>query len=74
MVTEIILIAIIIVITFGLGKLPQIASALGRMRVNFKRAASPNAIDITPSKPGEGAGGRKPGKFEDKIEDARVDS
>ena len=74
MVTEIILIAIIIVITFGLGKLPQIASALGRMRVSFKRAAEPEALDITPSKRADGEGGRKPGKIEDKIEDARVDS
>lgn len=76
--SELILIALIILVTFGLGKMPQIASTIGKMRVGFKRGLSqegPQApIDITPSdKHGASAKSRKPGKFEEPVEDARVD-
>ena len=81
MTTELILIGVIILITFGIGKMPQIATTLGRMRVGFKQGlsgqdvagqdASPQAQEPEASHPKPGS--RKPGKFDDTVEDARVD-
>jgi sec-independent protein translocase protein TatA len=47
---ELVVILVIIMIFFGVGKLPQIGSALGKGIKNFKGAAEgkPDEIDVTP--------------------------
>lgn len=76
---EIILIIVTIIIVFGVGKLPEMASMLGRMRSNFKKGLQQEAqvIDITPegtrSKRADGSAGRKPGKFEQSVDEAHVE-
>jgi sec-independent protein translocase protein TatA len=48
---EIIIILVIVLIVFGVGKLPQIGSGLGRAIRGFKRGMSePSEIDVTPKK------------------------
>ncbi|MCE5213058.1 MAG: twin-arginine translocase TatA/TatE family subunit [Deltaproteobacteria bacterium] len=42
-VPELLIILVIIMIIFGVGKLPQIGSALGRGINNFKRSVSENS-------------------------------
>ncbi|MEM1348275.1 MAG: twin-arginine translocase TatA/TatE family subunit [Myxococcota bacterium] len=78
-VTEIILIVLIVAIVFGAGRLPSIASAVGKMRMNFRRGLQEGEpIDITPVvEPGESSGdaarSRKPGHFDQEVEDAVID-
>ncbi len=48
--TELILILVIILVLFGVGKLPEIGSGLGRALKNFKKATADDEIDITPNK------------------------
>lgn len=51
---EIILILVVAVVIFGVGKLPQIGDSMGKAIRNFKNAAKDDdAIDITPKKDGE---------------------
>ena len=46
---ELIIILLIIVIVFGVGKLPEIGGALGKGIRNFRKATKePEEIDITP--------------------------
>ncbi len=47
---ELVVILVIIMIFFGVGKLPQIGSALGKGIKNFKSAADgkPEELDVTP--------------------------
>ncbi len=48
---ELIIILLIVVLIFGVGKLPQIGSGLGKAIGNFKKATrETNEIDITPKK------------------------
>jgi len=47
--TELILILVIVLILFGVGKLPEIGAGLGKAIRNFKKATSDEA-DITPEK------------------------
>ncbi|HLE08431.1 MAG TPA: twin-arginine translocase TatA/TatE family subunit [Thermodesulfobacteriota bacterium] len=47
--TELILILVIVLILFGVGKLPEIGSGLGKAIRNFKKATS-DEVDITPEK------------------------
>jgi len=47
--TELILILVIDLILFGVGKLPEIGSGLGKAIRNFKKATS-DEVDITPEK------------------------
>ncbi|MBI5048865.1 MAG: twin-arginine translocase TatA/TatE family subunit [Deltaproteobacteria bacterium] len=59
--TELIIILVIILIIFGVGKLPSIGSGLGQAIRNFKKASSEEEIDVTPQKEKlESAAGVKP--------------
>ena len=47
---ELLIILVIILITFGAGKLPEIGGALGKGIKNFKKASNePDELDITPT-------------------------
>ncbi len=48
--TELLLILAIILILFGVGKLPEIGSGMGKAIRNFKKATEEGEIDITPKK------------------------
>ncbi|MFN2355562.1 MAG: twin-arginine translocase TatA/TatE family subunit [Desulfopila sp.] len=43
--TEMIIILVLVLIVFGAGKLPQVASSLGKGLRNFKDGMDPNLID-----------------------------
>ena len=45
--TELIIIFLIILILFGVGKLPEIGSGLGKAIKNFKKATSEDEADLT---------------------------
>ena len=48
-VTELVIILVIIMIVFGVGKLPEIGGGMGQAIKNFKKASrEPDAIDVTP--------------------------
>lgn len=48
---EIIIILVIVLIVFGVGKLPEIGSGLGKAIRGFKKGMSePSEIDVTPKK------------------------
>ena len=48
---ELLIILIIVLLVFGVGKLPQLGDGLGRAIKNFKRAASgDDEIEVTPKK------------------------
>lgn len=47
---ELLIILVIIIIIFGVGKLPEIGSGFGRAIKNFKKATTETEIDITPEK------------------------
>ncbi len=75
-ITELVLIAMIVMLTFGVGKLPNIATALGRARADFKKGlAEAEPVDITPEggAKAEADGERKPGRFDQKVDDAELD-
>lgn len=60
---ELLIILIIVMLVFGVGKLPQLGDALGRSIRNFKKAASGDEIDVTPQRdnlPAPGAENRPP--------------
>ncbi|HLC19267.1 MAG TPA: twin-arginine translocase TatA/TatE family subunit [Thermodesulfobacteriota bacterium] len=46
--TELILILAIVLIIFGVGRLPDIGSSMGKAIKNFKKATDDSEIDITP--------------------------
>ena len=48
--TELILILAVVLIIFGVGKLPSIGAGLGEAIRNFKKASSESEIDVTPQK------------------------
>ena len=48
--TELILILVIVLIIFGVGKLPDIGSGMGKAIRNFKKASDDAQIDVTPGK------------------------
>jgi len=47
---ELLIILVIILIIFGVGKLPEIGSALGRGIKNFKKSVNENEADHQPAK------------------------
>lgn len=47
---ELILILVIVLIVFGVGKLPDIGSGMGKAIRNFKKASSDAEIDVTPNR------------------------
>ena len=59
--SELIIILVIVMLIFGVGKLPQIGEGLGKGIKNFKKAArdAEDAMDITPD------------ENKDKIEDKK---
>lgn len=78
-VAEIVLIIITVVVVFGAGKLPDLASMIGRLRSKAQRGLlnpSADMIDITPkqrasqrAEPGSKPGTRAPGEEDAKIEE-----
>jgi len=56
---ELIIILVIALIIFGVGKLPQIGGNLGKAVRNFKSATEREKIDVTPKKPNEISGESK---------------
>lgn len=47
---ELILTLVVILLVFGVGRLPQIGEAIGKMRRNYSKSLKgEDAIDITPS-------------------------
>ncbi|MBI4949751.1 MAG: twin-arginine translocase TatA/TatE family subunit [Deltaproteobacteria bacterium] len=48
--TELIVILVIVLIVFGVGKLPDIGSGMGKAIKNFKKASSDAEIDVTSEK------------------------
>jgi sec-independent protein translocase protein TatA len=54
---ELLVILVIVLIIFGAGKLPELGDNLGKGIRNFRKATSePDAIDVTPPKPGSATG------------------
>lgn len=47
---ELIVILVIILIIFGVGKLPDIGSGLGKAIKSFKKSVNETEIDVTPQK------------------------
>lgn len=48
---ELVLILVIVVIIFGVGRLPELGGALGKSIKSFKKAShEPDEIDVTPKK------------------------
>lgn len=46
---ELIVILVIVVLVFGVGKLPELGSGIGKAIKNFKKSVNePDAIDVTP--------------------------
>ena len=74
---EVVLILITVMIVFGAGKLPSIASRLGRLRSRARGAKAsgvpPTVIDITPEREAVAPRGPKPGARRPGVEDAQVD-
>ena len=48
--TELIFILVIVLIIFGVGKLPDIGSGMGKAIKNFKKATTDAEIDVTPGR------------------------
>ncbi len=46
--SELILILVIVLIIFGVGKLPDIGTGMGKAIRNFKKATNDTEIDVTP--------------------------
>ncbi len=74
---EIVIIIIAVVAVFGAGKLPNIASWIGRKRTQSRRKAvpaGPSVIDITPpSTQGSTNKEPKPGTRHPGVEDAEIE-
>ena len=45
---EILLIILIIVVIFGMGKLPKISEGLARLRLNFEKGVAEDYIEVSP--------------------------
>lgn len=73
---EIVLIIITVVVVFGAGKLPDMASMIARMRSKAQRGLlnpDPKVIDITPKARPNHTSGPKPGTRMPDVEDAHID-
>lgn len=53
--TELILIIVLVMMFFGVGKLPEVGAAIGRSIKNFKDAQKGDALDVTRDAPNKGA-------------------
>ena len=76
-VNEIILLIVIVLCIFGLGKLGDISERFAELRAKRKRGLPPeDAIDITPEQERRAAGGAsapKPGTREQPVDEADID-
>jgi hypothetical protein len=75
-VAEIVLIIITVVVVFGAGKLPDLASMIARMRSKAQRGLlnpEPGVVDITPNPRPTHAIDPKPGTRKPGVEDAHID-
>ncbi len=60
---ELIVILVIVVLVFGVGKLPELGSGIGKAIKNFKRSVNePDAIDVTPKEKSEEKNEKKENK------------
>lgn len=51
-ITELIIILFVIILIFGIGKLPEIGGGIGKAIKNFKKSLKgEDEIDVTPKKP-----------------------
>jgi len=69
--TELILILVIVLIIFGVGKLPEIGSGLGKAIRNFKKATEEPEIDVTPREEKERLGAESEAKKAESKEDSK---
>lgn len=73
--SEIILILVIVICIFGLGKLGDMSEAIGEMRAKRKGLPGEDAVDITPDE--ERAARRssepKPGRREQPVDEADIE-
>ena len=74
---EILLVLVILVLVFGVGQLPQLGEAVGKMRLNYKRSLKgDDQIDITPadssSKSSRTLDAGKPRRGAASVEDAEL--
>jgi Sec-independent protein translocase protein TatA len=75
-VPEIVVIALILAIVFGLGKLGSIGKGIARLRLHFHKGLGEDCIDITSQQSGSvavGIGGPKPGARPQPVEDAHIE-
>ena len=42
------MVLVIVFLVFGVGRLPQIGEAIGKMRRNYKKALDDDSVDVTP--------------------------
>ncbi len=73
---EIVLIIITVVVVFGAGKLPDLASMIARFRSKAQRGLinpGPEVIDITPEKSSTASTSPKPGTRKPGVEDAKIE-
>ncbi len=46
---ELVVILVIVILVFGVGKLPEVGAGIGKAIKNFKKSVNePDAIDVTP--------------------------
>lgn len=51
---ELIVILVIVILVFGVGKLPEVGAGIGKAIKNFKKSVNePDAIDVTPKQKSE---------------------
>jgi sec-independent protein translocase protein TatA len=51
---ELLVILVIVVLVFGVGKLPEVGAGIGKAIKNFKKSVNePDAIDVTPKQKAE---------------------
>lgn len=74
-ITEILLILLIVFITFGVGKLPSVSRAIGKLRAGAKKSIADDEaiIDITPETAPKGSVKPRPGTRKEPIEDADIE-
>ncbi len=60
---ELLVILVIVVLVFGVGKLPELGAGIGKAIRNFKKSVNePDAIDVTPKEKTEDKKENKEGK------------
>lgn len=73
---EIVVVALVLAIVFGLGKLGSIGKGVARLRLHFHKGLGEDYIDITSQQSGGrpvGVSGPKPGTGPQSVEDAHIE-